>query len=198
MEQKYIRIAADGELFYDSVALGSLNERNICEANTELAERAANCRREAEHNIDKDIKLGKILGYIAIGFGGLTTIASIVMTIVLDWGFFALIILCGIMLVFGLSVVLIAVKNQKRNACIRDCGDLYWAQVVKSPAGLFSAKLQCACVIDGAPRLLKYRTNLATFTQLQKKDYIIIAYDNATQKLLPIRLFEKGDGNQRQ
>ena len=193
MEQKYISVATDGELFYNSIEHGTLNERNIDEANAELAQIAANCRREAEHNIDKDIKIGKILGYIAIGFGGLTTIASIVMTIVLDWGFFALIILCGIMLVFGLSVVLLAVKNQKRNAHIRDNGDLYFAQVVKSPAGLFSAKLQFACVIEGQPRLLQYKTNMGTFSALQKKDYVFIAYDKATDKFLPIRLFEKGD-----
>lgn len=157
MEQKYISVAADGELFYNSVAHGCLNERNIVEANAELADRAVGCRREAEHNIDKDIQTGKILGCIAVGFGGLTTVASIVMTIVLYWGFFALIILCGIMLVFGLTVVLLAARNQKRNVHIRDSGELYWAQVVKSPAGLFSAKLQCACVIDGAPRMLKYK-----------------------------------------
>ncbi|MDE7107584.1 MAG: hypothetical protein K2O39_04600 [Clostridiales bacterium] len=197
MEQKYIRVAADGELFFDRVAHGTLNERNIDEANAELAERAVNCRREAEHNIDKDIRMGKILLYIGIVFAGIVVIASTVMTIVLDWGIFIMIVLSGFMLLLCLLFLLIQIKEQKRNARIRDCGDLYLAQVVKSPAGLFSAKLQCACVIDGAPRLLKYRTNMGTFAALQKKDYIIIAYDKATEKFLPIRLFEKGDKNDR-
>ncbi len=198
MEQKYISVAADGELYFDSIAHGTLNEHNIDEANAELAERAEGCRREAEHNIDRDIRLGKILLYFGIGFASIFVIASIVMTIVLDWGFFALIVLSGVMLLLCLLFLLIQIKEQKRNARIRDCGDLYFAQIMKSPAGLFSSKLQCACVIDGVPRLLKYRTNLGTFAVLQKKDYIFIAYDKATQKLLPVRLFEKGDVNQKQ
>ena len=195
MEQKYT-CTIDGEIVFNN-ACGALNEHNIDEANAELAERAACCRREAEHNIDRDIRLGKILLYFGICFASIFVIASTVMTIVLDWGFFALIVLSGAMFLLCLLFLLIQIKEQKRNAHIRDNGDLYWAQVVKSPAGLFSAKLQCACVIDGAPRMLKYKTNMGTFTVLQKKDYIIIAYDKTTQKILPIRLFEKGDDNQK-
>lgn len=197
MEQKYISIAADGELYFDSVAHGTLNEYNIGEANAELRENTVGCRREAEYGIDRDIKLSKILLYFGIGFSGIFVIASIIMTIVLNWGFCALIAVSGVGLLLCLLYLLIQIKEQKCNAHILDYGDIYFAQVMKSSPGLFSAKLQCACVIDGVPRLLKYRTNLYTFAVLQKKDYIFIAYDKVMQKLLPIRLFEKYASDQK-
>ncbi|MDE7164078.1 MAG: hypothetical protein K2O04_01475 [Clostridiales bacterium] len=195
MEQKYICVD-NGELMFNSSAHGTLNEQNISEANAELIERAVGCRREAEHYIDKDVKVDKVSACIAIGIGGIFTIVSTIWTIVLDWGFFMLIVLSGILLLFGLAVLLFCIKKQKQNAHIRDCGDLFFAQIEKAPLRLFGTKLKCACIIDGQPRLLVRGISSATYTALQKKMDIIIAYDKSTEAFLPIRLFVNADSSE--
>ena len=190
MEQKYIRVA-DGELVYNNV--GTLNEHNIDEANAELADMATDCRRESEYYIDKDVLNTKIMSFLAIAVGVIVTIISIVWTITLDWGFFALIIMSALLLLFGLFALLYIIYKQKSNKRIRDNGALYFAQPVKAPTPIFTAKLKCACIIDGKACMLKYRTSPATFAALQKKEYIIIAYDKMTNKFLPVRLFSNTD-----
>lgn len=188
MEQKYICVS-DGQLVFDCGTHRTLNEHNIDEANAELAEMACNCRREAEVRIGKNINQNLFYSYSYIALGVIVIIPSIVVTIFLDWGFFGLIVLGGIALAIGVGVLINSIRQQKACLQLLKSEQLYFAQIVKAPKPLFIAKLQCACVIDGQPRVLTCRINWETYYELQKKTYIIIAYDKATESFLPIRLF---------
>lgn len=180
----------DNEVFINSKSNENTDEF-LQKATNELLLRSEEFKRKCQTKEFIDIKGNVIAAICMFIFMSGLLFAGILLTILLDWGCFMVIIVAAIFIIIWFVVYMCNIKKLRSLERIIDRSEICVGKVTRTKIQFFGSSLEYKFFSAGKEFNRSAKVSNKIFRRCIRNPYVFILFDETTMKSFPVRLFIK-------